>query len=87
MFRVNDLLNELMTLAWLEQMVVEMKEINQVWPYLTIKGFVRENEKNVEAATIEQVIKFMIKSNYAFICVSHTDESGYKEIIFKYNNR
>lgn len=84
MFRTNEEQNELMTNDWLQKTVTEIEEINKIWPYVTIKGFVRENNRNKDALSMDEAINYMKSHNYDFVNVSLSNEMGYKELIFKY---
>lgn len=77
--------NELIiTLMWLENIVEEMNELTDVWPYLTIKGYINDS-KNESAATLKDVVRFMENSSYKLIYV-HSGIKDQKEIVFKKQN-
>lgn len=87
MYRYNEENDNIITMDWLSSTVdTELKDINKVWPYLTIKGYIQDaNYPN--AATLEEVIEFMIQHNYSFVCASIADETGIKDIVFKFNQK
>lgn len=87
MYRMNEEQSNVITSSWLQNTVDEkLVEMNRVWPYLTLRGFIKEDITTDEAATIQEIIDFMKDKGYDFVCVSNVDVEGCKDIVFKYQN-
>lgn len=78
--RVNEQELGAITLPWLKNLVEEMDDLTSIWPYLTIKGFINDSEHN--AATLDEVVRFMKGSHYKLICVQPTN-NNWNEFVFK----
>lgn len=86
MYRMNEHQENVITVEWLNSTIDDhLIEMNRVWPYLTLRGFIKD-KINEEAALIEEVIQFMTDKGYDFVCVSNIDLEGCKDIIFKYRS-
>lgn len=87
MYRMNEQQANVITMNWLTETVDEqLVKMNQVWPYLTLRGFIKEPAAYQEAATINEIIQMMTDKGYDFVCVSNVDVNGCKDIVFKYLN-
>lgn len=82
--RINEQGQGIITKGWLENVVKEMSDLTNIWPYLTIKGYVQDS-KHDSAATLDEVIHFMKDSDYKLIYVQPTNKD-LQEIVFKKEN-
>ena len=84
MYRINEQEKNVITMNWLDQTVTkELIEVNKVWPYLTLRGFIKDQEQD-HPVSIHEVMQFMDGKGYDFVCVSNVDLEGCKDIVFKY---
>lgn len=91
MYRMNEQEANTITIPWLKKTINdELKNVNAVWPYITLKGYVKDYgaleivQQYDEIATLSEVIQFMKDNNYAYVCSGLRESDGYQDIVFKY---